>query len=88
MNNQINYIKFQNKDYPTRDINLPEDIFPGYGIITIATTDLSNQLLKNGEEYVSKEAESIDETIYFFVEPTEIELEEDILLSILIRETT
>jgi hypothetical protein len=64
-------IKFQNKEYRIREIELP-----GLGIVLISTTNLSDALMNNGSDYVSDVAQNIDEEIYFFVEENEIEMDE------------
>lgn len=43
--------------------------------LTVAENDLNHALVKDGE-YVSTEARYIDETIYFFVSPEQMELPE------------
>lgn len=67
----MNTIKFQNKEYKTREIELPE-----FGNVLISTTSLNDALLNNGSNYVSDEAKNIDDEIYFFVEENEIEMNE------------
>ncbi len=64
-------IKFQNKEYRIREIELP-----GLGIVLISTTNLSDALMNNRSDYVSDVAQNIDEEIYFFVEENEIEMDE------------
>jgi hypothetical protein len=67
----MNTIKFQNKEYKTREIELPE-----FGNVLISTTSLNDALLNNGSNYVSDEAKNIDDEICFFVEENEIEMNE------------
>lgn len=64
-------IKFKNKEYKLREIELPE-----LGNVFISTTSFNDALLNNGSDFVSKEAQIIDEEIYFFVEENEIEFNE------------
>jgi len=64
-------IKFQNKKYKAREIELPE-----LGNVLISTTSLNDALMNNGSDYVSDEAKNIDEEIYFFVEESEVEINE------------
>lgn len=62
-------IQFNNKQYPVRTID-----FPGHGLdgLKFATDALISQLMnENRSEYISKEAEQIDDTIVFYV-PEEI----------------
>lgn len=68
-------IQFQNKEYKVREIELLE-----FGCVLISTTSLNDALINNGGDYVSKEAQSIDELLYFFVEEDEIELNEQDLV--------
>ena len=75
-------IKFLNKEFKVREIKLPK-----IGYVFISTTNLSDALLNNGSEYVSKEAQNIDERLYFFVEENEIELDESDLINLISLET-
>lgn len=71
-------IEFQNNQYKLREIELPE-----IGNVLISTTSLNNFLLNNDDNYVSDEAISVDENIYFFVDENEIELSDDELFNLL-----
>lgn len=64
-------ITFLNKQFRVREIKLPD-----LGYVLVSTTNLNDVLMINGSEYVSDEAQKIDEQIYFFVEENEIELNE------------
>lgn len=75
-------LKFKNKEYRLREIELPE-----LGKVLISTTGLNNALMNNGSSYVSEEAKSIDEEIYFFVEDKEIELQSAQLISLITLQT-
>lgn len=56
-------ICFANREYPCRSLFfVPENTTR-----TISAESLSNAILRNGSEYVSKEARFIDEEIFFFV---------------------
>lgn len=61
-------IIFQNKRFPTRELNLK-----GWGNVLVSTTDL-NKLVYNDDGYTSVEAQNIDEQIFFYVSPDEINL--------------
>ena len=74
-------IRFQNKEYKTRKIELPE-----LGSVLISTTSLNDALMNSGSEYISEEAKKIDEEIYFFVEENEIELSDEKLIILLTLE--
>ena len=59
-------------NYKTRIINLPFE-----GAVMIGTNELNDALFKDGEsnhEYVSVEAEEIDEEIFFYVDELQLEL--------------
>ncbi|RKS00852.1 hypothetical protein [Flavobacterium sp. 102] len=75
-------IKFQNKEYKAREIELNE-----LGKILVSTTSLNNALMINGSNYVSNEAENIDERIYYFIEEDEIELNETDLVKLISSQT-
>ena len=64
-------IVFNSVEYPVKEVYIQKE---NYGWVKVATTDLSNVLFNNVGEYVSKEAEVIDEQIMFFVESNELEL--------------
>lgn len=75
-------IKFKNKEYKRREIELPE-----LGNIFISTTSLNDILMNYGSHYVSKEAQNIDEQICFFVEENEIELNDEDLVNLVSLQT-
>lgn len=70
-------IQFLNKTYMVREIKLPE-----IGNVLISTTDLNDILMINGSEYISEEAQILDELIYFFVEENEINISENDLVKL------
>ena len=74
-------IIFQNKKFKLREIELPE-----IGNVLISTDTLNQVLLDKNLNYVSNEANAIDEHIYFFVDDKEIELPDTELLNLLIKE--
>jgi hypothetical protein len=74
----MNTIIFQKKEFPVRDIFLKE-----FGEVTIATTELSKVLLNENGSYISKEAQFVDEGIFFFVTPDEINLPNEIFTTLL-----
>ena len=71
-------ITFQKSQYKVREVKLPEQ-----GNVFISTRSLNNQLLDNGGGYVSDEAISIDESIFYYVEEREIELSDSELSQLL-----
>lgn len=74
-------IEFQNNQYKVREIELPE-----IGNVLISTTSLNQLLLNDDGSYVSDDAISVDERIYYFVEEIEIELPDDELINLLTSE--
>ncbi len=75
-------VEFQNRKYKIREIELPE-----FGCVFVSTVSLNDAIMGNGSDYVSDEAQKIDEGIYFFVEDDEIELDEKDLIQLVILET-
>lgn len=77
----MNEINFQNRKFKIREIELPE-----IGNVLISTTSLNEVLLNKDQNYVSNEANFIDESIYFFVDNNEIELSDAELLNLIMEE--
>ena len=75
-------IEFQNKTFKVKEIKLP-----CIGWVFIATSSLNDALMNNGNDYVSKVAQKIDELIYFFIEEFEIEMNEKDLIKLVILQT-
>ena len=73
-------IKFENKEFKVRELNLA-----GFGHVLISTT-LLNDLLFHEGNYVSDEAAYIDEQIFYFVEVKQIDLRENELINLLVKE--
>ena len=74
-------ITLNGNTYKARIVNLPNE-----GTVMIATLALSEALFKDGDsahEYVSDEAEEIDEEIFFYVEENELELPVNELIAII-----
>lgn len=65
----MDFITYQNQQYPFREIKLPE-----FGYVKISTEELSSALLNADCNYKTKEAEYVDEKIFFFVENDKISL--------------
>ena len=74
----MNTIKFQNVEYKIREIDVPQ-----IGAVLISTHILNNLLTDEFGAYVSKEARFIDEQIFYFVDDSEIELNEKLLTNLL-----
>jgi hypothetical protein len=67
--------------YKARIVKLPNE-----GAVMIGTIALEKALFKDGDsshEYVSDEAEEIDEEIFFYVEENELELPVNELIAII-----
>ncbi|TRW22794.1 hypothetical protein FMM05_16180 [Flavobacterium zepuense] len=73
-------IQFQNKEFLTRILNLPE-----FGEVLISTTSL-NDLLLGDDDYTSDKALAIDEEVFYFVEDEQIELPYNELRDLVILE--
>lgn len=76
-------IGFQNREYLVREIELPE-----IGNVLISTIGLNDLLMNKNGSYVSEEAISVDERIYYFVEENEIKLSDDNLIKLLIQQAS
>ncbi len=74
-------IKFQNIDYIVKEIELSE-----IGIVLISTNSLNKLLLDVNGSYVSDEAISVDEKIFYFVDENEIELSDGKLIDLISKE--
>ena len=71
-------ILFNHQHYPIRDAFLKE-----FGNVLIATTELSKHLMTEDGSYISKEAQFVDEQIFFFVSPDEINLPDGLFTTLL-----
>ena len=67
-----------NKEFKIREIQLPE-----FGNVLITTDSLNKLLLTEEGNYISSDAEAIDEKIFYFVEDNEIELGEKELIKVI-----
>lgn len=74
-------ITFENFEYPIREIDLPE-----FGNVTISTLNLSNKLLNENSQYVSDKAQLIDEKIFYYLEPEQIELSDKKIANMILSE--
>jgi hypothetical protein len=73
-------IIFQNKTYPSVFINLP------FGLKQISTTKLNECLMDYDGNYVSEEARSVDEEIFYFLDEKFIYLNEDEIINKILSE--
>lgn len=71
-------IKFQNREFKAREIALPE-----MGSVLVSTNSLNELLLDNSGRYVSNEAILVDESIFYFVEESEIVLDSNELVNLI-----
>lgn len=78
---RMDTINFQNTKFKIREIELPE-----IGNVLISTTSLNELLLNKDGNYISNEANIIDDKIYFFVDHKEIELSNVELVNLIIKE--
>lgn len=68
-------ITFQNQNFRVREIQISE-----FGNVLISTNSLNELLLNEDGSYSSKEAQEIDEQIFYFVEDYEIDFDEEGLI--------
>ncbi len=73
----MNAIIFNHKYYIIREVFLKE-----FGNVLIATTELSKQLMTENGNYVSREAQFVDEAIFYFVSSGEINLPDELFTTI------
>ncbi len=71
-------INFQNKEFKAREI-----AFPDMGMVLVSTNSLNELLLDKNGSYVSNEAISVDESVFYFVEESEIELSSNELINLI-----
>jgi hypothetical protein len=74
-------INFQNKEFKVREVELPE-----IGNVLISTNSLNELLLNNDGGYVSDEAITADENIFYFIDDSEMELTDDELINLITKE--
>lgn len=65
----MDFINYNDKNYPLREIKLPE-----FGYVTISTESLSKLLLNDDSCYTTQEAKYIDEKVFYFIEDDKINL--------------
>jgi hypothetical protein len=74
-------IVFEKSEYPIREIHLSE-----FGNVIISTLILSRKLLDENSRYVSENAQLVDEKIFYYVEPDQIELPDKKIAKIILSE--
>ncbi len=65
----MDFINYKRKNYPLREIKLPE-----FGYVNISIETLRDVLLNEDCSYKTKEAQFLDEKIFFFIENDKINL--------------
>lgn len=78
---KMDIINFQNKHFLVREIELSE-----IGNVLISTNSLNKLLLNQYGSYISDEAISIDEKIFYFVDDNEIEFPDFKLINLIVKE--
>lgn len=68
-------IEFKNQIFKVRELDMPE-----FGNVLISTTTLCDLLIDGNGNYLSEEAISVDEKLFFFVEENEINSDESELI--------
>lgn len=71
-------ITFQNQEFKTREIELPE-----FGQVLLSTISLNQLLMNENGGYTSDLAEKFDEKIFFYVDDKEINLSETELINVI-----
>lgn len=74
---ELEFVEFEGKEYPTREIDLEEE-----GISKIATLALE-EALRPTREIQDSEAQDIDDTIFFYVDENQINLPESELVALI-----
>lgn len=78
----MEHINFQSKIFPLRELEISYS-----NPVFISRTELNNLLMTENGAYVSREAELIDERIYYYVESSQILLSNRKLLKLIVEET-
>ena len=81
------YILFGDTHFPVREIALIEPILDRPRWYLVGTEGLQSQLLDDDGDYISEEAEYVDELIYYFIDDDELTLEQSILTSMVAKST-
>lgn len=74
-------IKFDNKFYPIREIEIPE-----CGNVKISTSQLNTKLMNEDGFYSSEKASLLDEDIFYYVEPIQMMFEDSQLINLIMSE--
>jgi hypothetical protein len=77
----MEFIKFDNKFYPIREIEIPE-----CGNVKISTSQLNSKFMNEDGSYSSEKAIYLDENIFYYVDPIHIMLEDSQLINLIMSE--
>ena len=67
-------ICYNQKEYKGRRLDIP-----GWGNYLVASTILESKIVDSNYEFVSKEAENVDEEIFFYIHPSDYKKTDSIL---------
>ena len=71
-------ILFNNKEFPIREVELPN-----IGVVFISVNSLNKLLFNEDGSFLSSEAESVDNTIFYYVDENEFLFSDADLLNLL-----
>jgi hypothetical protein len=74
-------IQFKDREYPVRHLSF------SFGEMRISVQSLNEQLTTSDGQYVSDEAQGVDEHIFYFVEDEFIQKHENELIEKILQET-
>jgi len=77
----MDIIIFQNKEFKVREVQFPE-----VGNTLISTISLNESLMNEHGGYVSDEAITVDEKIFYFVNDDEMNLSDEDLINLITEE--
>lgn len=75
-------IEFMGKSYGLRVVDFGEK----WGTLSVASRNLNERLIDDNGQYVSSEAQSVDEQIFFFIAPAEFRLSDEALTTKILKE--
>jgi hypothetical protein len=74
-------IAFAKTQFEVREIFLPQ-----FGNVLLSTNSLNKILLNKNGGYVSEEAERVDEQIFYYIDDSEMELEDEKLIHLVSKQ--
>ncbi|MDX9987467.1 hypothetical protein [Thiothrix unzii] len=82
-------VLFNGRCYPVRRLNLSSEValhhFSGWGTVDVSTLDLEKALMNDDGEPVSDEAQTIDDEIFYYIEPHQMAWSDERLEQFLIE---